>query len=95
MEGMRELLRSSLRRSLQAMSAVDRLAAAWPVVCGAAMAARGGVVGYDDGVVQLEVYDAAWMGQMLAMQGQIGGELARIAGVPVTGIHFERKFFRR
>jgi predicted nucleic acid-binding Zn ribbon protein len=91
---MRELLRANLRRSLGGMAEADRLAAAWPVVCGAAMAAHGRVVGYEDGVVAVEVYDAEWMGQMLSMQGQIGSELGRIAGVRVTGVHFERKFLR-
>ena len=45
MEGMRELLRGSLGRSLQAMRPEDKLAAAWPVACGKAMAERGEVVG--------------------------------------------------
>jgi predicted nucleic acid-binding Zn ribbon protein len=91
MEGMRELLRANLRRSLQAMTEIDRLAAAWPVVCGAAMAAHGKVVGYEDGIVSLEISDETWTRQVMSMQGQIGGELGRIAGVRVTGVHFERK----
>ncbi|NYF78202.1 DciA family protein [Granulicella arctica] len=89
MEGMRELLRGNLRRSLQAMQETDRLAAAWPVVCGVAMAVHGDVVGYHDGIVHVQVSDCGWMRQMMSMQGQIGGELGRIAGVRVTGIHFE------
>jgi hypothetical protein len=91
MEGMRELLRGNLRRSLQAMKETDRLAAAWPVVCGVAMAAHGEIVGYEDGIVSFEVSDDGWMRQMISMQGQIGGELGRIAGVRVTGVHFEKK----
>jgi hypothetical protein len=91
MEGMRDLLRINLRRSLQAMKDTDRLAAAWPVVCGAAMATHGEVIGYADGIVTLEVSDEGWMRQMMSMQGQIGGELGRIAGVRVTGVHFEKK----
>jgi hypothetical protein len=88
---MREILRGNLRRSLQAMQEADRLAAAWPVVCGTAMAAHGEVVGYEDGLVLIDVSDADWIRQMLSMQGQIAGELGRIAGVRVSGIHFERK----
>jgi len=91
MEGMRELLRRNLRRSLQAVPETDRLAAAWPVVCGAAMAAHGRVTGYDGGMVWIEVDDGNWMGQMLSMRGQIGADLGRIAGVPVSGVHFERR----
>ncbi|WP_263382419.1 DUF721 domain-containing protein [Granulicella arctica] len=91
MEGMRELLRGNLRRSLQAMSELDRLAAAWPVVCGTVMASHGEVIGYREEIVSIDVSDADWIRQMLSMQGQIAGELGRIAGVRVSGIHFERR----
>lgn len=91
MEGMRDLLKSSLRRSLGAMPDKDRLAAAWPVACGMALAERGVVVGYADGVVRVEVADGAWLRQMISMQAQLAGEMARIAGVKVAGIHFEVK----
>ncbi len=91
MEGMRDLLKGSLRRSLGAMQDEDRLAAAWPVACGKAMAERGVVVGYADGVVHVEVADGAWLRQMMSMRAQLAGEMARIAGVKVCGIHFEVK----
>jgi hypothetical protein len=89
MEGMREVLRGSLGRSLAAMRDEDRLAAAWPVVCGKAMAGHGVVQGYADGVVHVEVADRAWLDQMVSMRGQLTGELGRIAGVRVSEIHFE------
>jgi len=88
---MRDLLKVSLRRSLGALSDEDRLAAAWPVVCGRAMAERGAVVGYVDGIVRMQVEDGAWARQLMSMRVQIAGELARIAGVRVSEIHFERK----
>jgi predicted nucleic acid-binding Zn ribbon protein len=91
MEGMRQLLRGSLKRSLSAMRAEDRLAAAWPVAAGRAMAERGAVVGFDDGVVRVEVADAAWLQQMRSMSEQLRGEMARISGVAVSGIHFQLK----
>lgn len=91
MQGMRDVLRGSLGRSLKAMRPEDRLASAWPVACGRAMAERGSVAGYDDGVVLIEVTDAAWLRQMMSMQGQLAGELARIAGTKVSRIHFRVK----
>jgi hypothetical protein len=91
MEGMRDLLRGSLGRSLYGMRDEDKLAAAWPVACGKAMAERGTVVGYADGVILVEVADGAWLRQMMSMQGQLSGEMGRIAGVKVRGIHFEVK----
>jgi hypothetical protein len=91
LEGMRDLLKGSLGRSLRAMRDEDKLAAAWPVACGKALAERGAVVGYESGVVRVEVADGAWMRQMMSMRGQLAGELARIAGVKVSEIHFEVK----
>ena len=91
MEAMRELLRGSLRSSLSGMRKQDRLAAAWTVACGHAMAQRGAVVGYEAGVVRVEVAGAVWMRQMISLGGVLEHELARISGVPVAAIHFELK----
>jgi predicted nucleic acid-binding Zn ribbon protein len=88
---MRDLLKASLRESLSALPAEDRLAAAWPVACGKAMAGRGTVMGYADGVVRVQVEDGAWLRQLTSMHGQLAREMARIAGVPVSEIHFEMK----
>lgn len=91
MEAMRDVLRGSLARSLSNARAEDRIAAAWAVVCGSAMAGHGEVVGYDAGVVRIQVADTVWMQQMKSLGGTLERELARIAGVPVATIHFELK----
>ncbi|HUZ96841.1 MAG TPA: DciA family protein [Edaphobacter sp.] len=91
MEDMRTLLRGTLGRSLHAMRPEDKLAAAWPVACGKAMAERGTVVGYVDGEVWIEVQEGAWLRQMMSMQGQLAGQMGRIAGVKVSRIHFKVK----
>jgi hypothetical protein len=91
MEGMRDLVKGSLGRSLAGLSDEDRLAAAWPVACGKTMAERGTVMGYAEGVVRVEVADVAWLRQLVSMRGQLAREMARIAGVKVTEIHFESK----
>jgi predicted nucleic acid-binding Zn ribbon protein len=88
---MRDLLKVSLGASLRALPDEDRLAAAWPVACGKAIAGRGTVMGYSDGVVRVQVEDGAWLQQLTSMRGQLAREMARIAGVPVREIHFERK----
>jgi hypothetical protein len=89
MQGMRELLRGNLGRSLRPLPALDRLAAAWPVACGSALASRGKVVGYDKGIVRVVVSSAAWMQPLAQMRLVLTSDLARIAGVPVSAIHFE------
>ena len=91
MEGMRELLQGSLGRTLEGMAEEDRLAAAWPVACGKALSERGTLVGNEDGVIRIQVTDAAWLQQMMSMRGQLTREMARIAGVKVREIHFEVK----
>jgi hypothetical protein len=91
LEGMRELLKGSLGRTLDALPDEDRLAAAWPVACGKAMAERGTVVGYANGVVRVQVEDKVWLRQLTSMRGQLAGEMTRIAGVRVSEIHFEMK----
>ena len=91
MEDMRGVLRRSLGRSLHALSDLDRLAAAWPVACGRAMAGHGEITGFFEGTVAIAVSDAAWLSQMMSMRSQLQREMARIARVKVTAIHFEVK----
>ncbi len=91
LEGMRDLLKGSLGESLSSLRDEDRLAAAWPVACGKAMAERGVVVGYESGVVRVQVKSREWQRQLMSMRGQLAAEMARIAGVRVSEIHFEMK----
>ncbi len=89
MQNMRDLLRGSLGRSLGPLPPLDRLAAAWPVACGAALAQRGEILSYDKGVVRVLVSSADWLQPLGQMRLILASDLARIAGVPVTAIHFE------
>jgi hypothetical protein len=91
MEAMRDVLRASLGRSLRNIRDEDRLAAAWTVACGKAMAGHGTVIGYAAGVVQIEVEDAVWLRQMAALRSVLEREIAKIAGLRVTSIEFELK----
>ncbi len=91
MEDMRAVLRGSLGRSLGALTETDRLAAAWPVACGRTMAAHGEIAGFFEGTVTVAVTDAAWLSQMMSMRSLLQNELARVAGVKLTAIHFEMK----
>src|ERR1700722_9653644 len=94
MDSMRDMLKKNLARSLEALPVADRLAAAWPVACGKAMADRGEIVGFENGVVEVEVRDAVWLDQMRSMGAVLERELAKIAGVKIAGIHFQVKGFR-
>lgn len=90
MQNMRELLRSSLGRSLRDLPLEDRLAAAWSVACGPALASRGEVQHVDmEGVLHVRVAEQQWMGPFLSARAVLQSDLARIAAVPLSGIHFE------
>jgi hypothetical protein len=91
MQGMRDLLRSTLGRSLKPLPPLDRLAAAWPVACGSALAGHGEVVAYEKSIVRVIVSSAEWLAPLEHMRRILESDLARIAAVPVTAIHFELK----
>ena len=91
MEAMRDLLKNSLGQSLNSLSDDDKLAAAWPVACGKTMAERAMVIGYDRGVLRVWVENRMWLQQLMTMREQLAREIARIAGVRVSEIHFEMK----
>jgi predicted nucleic acid-binding Zn ribbon protein len=95
MENMRQMLRGSLGRSLENLPAFERLSAAWPVACGAALARKATPLSLSDGYLEVEVENAAWMEQLRAMQAVLEQEMARIADVKLAGIHFQLKGLRR
>jgi hypothetical protein len=89
MQRMRDVLRGSLGRSLRELPDEDRLAAAWTVACGAALAAHGQVLYLDtEDTLHVRVTSAEWMQQFLQMRLMLTSDLGRIAGVRLNGIHF-------
>ncbi len=88
MQAMRDLLRSSLARSLASLSPLDRLSAAWPVAAGHAIAERSNVAALDGGTVTVAVESVAWQSQLRAVAAQLRSDLARISHVPLTDILF-------
>jgi hypothetical protein len=90
MQAMRNVLRGCLGRSLRSLPEEDRLAAAWPVACGPALAQRAEVLGLDgEGVLHVRVLEAGWRAQFLEMRSMLTEELRRVAGVRLEAIHFE------
>lgn len=90
MQGMRDLMRGALARSLSTLSPEDRLAAALPLVCGTALASHCEMIALDeDGTVHLRVHGRDWMSPLLSMREVLQHDLARIAGVAVTALRLE------
>jgi predicted nucleic acid-binding Zn ribbon protein len=88
MQAMRDLLRTSLGKSLATLSAIDRVAAAWPVTAGHATAERTSVESLENSVVSILVPDIFWRNQLEAIAQQLRSDLARISRVPLTAILF-------
>lgn len=94
MQGMRDMMRLALARSLRTLSEEDRLAAAIPLVCGTALAAHCEVASLaEDRTLHLRVDGAEWLSPLLAMRGVLQHDLARVAGVPLSGLHFVQAGF--
>jgi hypothetical protein len=92
MQRMRDVLRGSLARSLRELPDEDRLAAAWPVACGSALAAHAEVLHLDaESVLHVRVTGAEWMQQFLHMRSALANDLGRIAGVRLAAIHFQEQ----
>jgi hypothetical protein len=92
MQRMRDVLRESLGRSLDALTELDRLAVCWTAACGTTLARHGEVVDLDhERVVHIRVDAPEWMGEFLNVRSRLRDDLARIARVPLNGIHFEEQ----
>ncbi len=92
MQRMRDVLRGSLARSLRELPDEDRLAAAWPVACGPALAGHAEVLHLDaESVLHVRVTGSEWMQQFLHMRSALANDLGRIAGVRLAAIHFQEQ----
>ncbi|WP_419805695.1 DciA family protein [Terriglobus sp.] len=88
MQSLRDILRSSLRTSLAALTPFDRVTAAWPVAAGHAIAERSSIVRLDGTQAAAEVRDPAWLPELRANTPRLVADLARVSGVAVTDILF-------
>jgi hypothetical protein len=89
---MRDVLRDSLQRTLRELPDEDRLAAAWPVACGSALAEHAQVLYLDrEDVLHVRVDGPIWMKQFLHIRSALANDLGRIAGVRLSAIHFEEQ----
>ena len=89
MQGMREVIRGSLARSLRLLTEEDRLASALPVVCGSALASHCEVVSLDQKrTLHVRVDASEWLASAIGMKEIVQHDLQRVAGVQIAGLHF-------
>jgi Dna[CI] antecedent, DciA len=62
-EGLQTIVVDALRRGPAAEAPLH----GWPLACGARVAARTRALSYHDGVLRVEVPDAAWRNELLAL----------------------------
>jgi|SRR5271167_800074 len=61
---------------------------AWPLACGAKVAARTAAISYADGVLTVEVPDATWQHQLQGLHTHYLAALKPISALPVNAIKF-------
>lgn len=61
---------------------------AWPLACGAKVADKTVAIGYADGLLTVEVPDAAWQHQLQGLQRQYLAALEPLTVQPVSAIKF-------
>ena len=89
MQHLRDLLRSSFRTSLGNLEPLDRLATAWPVAAGHAIAERSAVTRLEGTIAMVEVVGGEpWLRQLREMTPQLRGDLAKVSGITLTDILF-------
>ena len=62
-DGLQKIVMDSIRRA----PAREAPVLGWPLACGAAVAARTRALGYEDGVLRVEVPDAAWRNELIGL----------------------------
>jgi hypothetical protein len=81
MEQARSGLQKIVLDALRGVPPEERALLAWPVVCGASVAAKTRVLGLENGVLRIEVPDRIWRTQLLDLIPHYTAALRGIAGV--------------
>ena len=88
MEQIRTGLRRVMSDLLRAQPPEEAAVLAWPVVCGAEVAARTRAVSFTDGQLIVEVPDANWRNQLSAFLPRYLSGLSDLVGPVVKEIRF-------
>jgi predicted nucleic acid-binding Zn ribbon protein len=82
--GLEKLLAHSLRQAASGEAAL----LAWPLACGSAVAERTRALGFDDGVLCIEVADTGWKSELQALAPRYLAIINRYTREPVRRIEF-------
>jgi hypothetical protein len=82
--GLEKVVADSLRR----MPTAEATLAAWPLVCGSAVAERSRALDFDTGVLRVEVADAGWKRELQSLAPRYVAMLNRYTTESVQRIEF-------
>jgi hypothetical protein len=82
--GLEKIIAQSLRHAPPA----DAPAMAWPVVCGSAVAERTQALGFEGGVLRVEVPDAGWKSELQSLAPRYVAMLNRYTNQTVHRVEF-------
>lgn len=89
LESIRTGLRNVMKDLLRAQPLEEAARMAWPVVCGKDVAARTKAVVFADGVVTVEVPDAAWRKQLTSLASRYISAYEALLGHVVKEVRFK------
>jgi hypothetical protein len=87
-EGSGRVLQRVLARSLKSAPAGQGPMLAWALACGSAVAARTRALGFDDGVLRVQVADLGWKRELQSLAPQYLAVLNRYVSESVNRIEF-------
>lgn len=91
MEPIRTGLRNIMSEFLKKQPPEEAALLAWPVVCGAEVAARSKALNFADGRLTIEVQDTAWAAQLSAFKPRYLAALNELLGELVKELRFQVK----
>jgi len=82
--GLEKLLAQSLRQAPPSEAPIM----AWPLVCGSVVAERTRALGFQDGILRVEVSDAGWKSELQHLAPRYVAAMNRYTAKPVYRIEF-------
>ncbi|MGB8010323.1 MAG: DUF721 domain-containing protein [Terriglobales bacterium] len=82
--GLEAVVANALHRAPASESAL----LAWPVACGSAVADRTRALDFSDGVLRVEVADAAWRRELVSLAPRYVALINKYSAAPVKRIEF-------
>jgi len=89
MEHVRTGLRNIMADLLRSRPAEEAVMVAWPIVCGREVAERARAIGFAQGVLTVEVSDAAWREQLLSFAPRYVTGFNELFGPLVKEVRFK------